>query len=551
MLSRRAFAGGLAGFAFAGPLVGIARAQPVASLEPALAAIRAFAAAHKSAFGLPGLTVGLTAPGGFASAFDLGVANLESGRPILPETLFQIGSISKLMTALTIHQLAAEGRLALSDPIARLLPTVPIPASAGVTVQQLLDHRSGLPGDAPLFPPGGLWVGFEPGTHWSYSNTGYDILGKLAEAAGAKPLARLLEERLFKPLGMSRSRGAITAADRAAFAQGYEAANSAIPYARGVPLAPAGWVDVTFGAGNVASTAADMNRLVAALSAALRSGSLPGLSPVQTAAFLGHSVPGDSAAMRYGNGLMHVSNGTRRYLHHTGGMVSFSSAFHLDKASGVGAFASTTLTGFAGYRPSSLTRFAVDTLTEAMAGRPLPKPPRLDDQVANPAAFVGRYSGPTGTFEVLPGSPLTISAGDRSAPLQSWGTNLFRTTHPEFARFTLLFERSAGKVTGASWGPHQFMRSGVGAKPKASDPDLAKLAGRYSNDSPWWGVIEVVERGGRLWLGTEVPLVAMGSELWRIGEDSRSPERGRFADPIAGRPQAFYFSGEKFVRHDI
>ena len=55
--------------------------------------------------------------------------------------------------------------------------------------------------------------------------------------------------------------------------------------------------------------------------------------------------------MRYGNGLMHVTQRARRYLHHTGGMVSFSSAFHLDKASGAAAFASTTLTGLAGYRP--------------------------------------------------------------------------------------------------------------------------------------------------------------------------------------------------------
>ena len=64
-------------------------------------------------------------------------------------------------------------------------------------------------------------------------------------------------------------------------------------------------------------------------------------------------------------------------------------------------------------------------------------------------------------------------------------------------------------------------------------------------------MIEIVERGGRLWLGTEMPLVAMGGDLWRIGADKRSPERGRFADPIGGRPQSFYFSGEKFVRHDI
>ena len=50
--------------------------------------------------------------------------------------------------------------------------------------------------------------------HWHYSNTGYEILGKLAEHAGGKPLSQLLRERIFAPLGMSRSRGAIIGADR-------------------------------------------------------------------------------------------------------------------------------------------------------------------------------------------------------------------------------------------------------------------------------------------------------------------------------------------------
>ena len=85
-----------------------------------------------------------------------------------------------------------------------------------------------------------------------------------------------------------------------------------------------------------------------------------------------HAVPSDTPGMSYGNGLMHVGNGGRSYLHHTGGMVSFSSSFHVDVASGVGAFASSTLSAFAEYRPRLLTRFAVDALTNAAAGKPLP-----------------------------------------------------------------------------------------------------------------------------------------------------------------------------------
>ena len=61
----------------------------------------------------------------------------------------------------------------------------------------------------------------------------------------------------------------------------------------------------------------------------------------------------------------------------------------------------------------------------------------------------------------------------------------------------------------------------------------------------------LVELGGKLWLGTETPLVAIGDNLWRVGEDSWNPERASFADFIAGRPQTFIFSGEKFQRHDV
>ena len=130
------------------------------------------------------------------------------------------------MTAPLLHQFAAEGRLGLDRPGQRPLPAIPLPAGQH-------DHgpaparprRRDCPTTRRLFPPGGLWTAYAPGAHWHYSNTGYEILGKLAEHVGGKPLAQLLEERIFVPLGMSRTRGAIIGADRTLYAQGYEAAD--------------------------------------------------------------------------------------------------------------------------------------------------------------------------------------------------------------------------------------------------------------------------------------------------------------------------------------
>jgi D-alanyl-D-alanine carboxypeptidase len=549
-ISRRGFTGGALSLVL-GSQVSPVFAQTRGDLAPALAAIRAFGEAHLRYFGLPGMTLGVTTPDGFSTVMNFGFADRDTRRPIAPDTLFQIGSITKLMTAALLHQFAAEGRFRLTDRVSTILPLMPLPAGNTIEVQHLIDHVAGLPGDAPPFPDGGLWTAYPPGRHWHYSNTAYDFLGKLAEHAGGKPLDRLLAERMFAPLGMKRSRGAIVGADRALYAQGYEALDLTAPFARGEQLAPAPWVDVTTGAGSIASTADDMNRLLRSLANAAQGSGGLGLGPEQGKAFTSHSVPSDAPGMRYGNGLMHVGNAGRSYLHHTGGMVSFSSSFHVDVASGVGAFASSTITAFAEYRPRTLTRFAVDALTNALSGRPPPTPPPFEVPLTKAAAFAGRYSGPSGTFEVRPGSPLTLYANGKEADLQPEGGDLFRTLHPDFHGFSLLFERWAGTISGASWGPQSFLKDGASGAVPASNPALAKLAGRFINDSPWYPPAIIVERGGKLWIGTETPMERISDNLWRIGEEAWSPERARFADFIDGRPETVIFSGEPYLRHDI
>ncbi len=559
-LTRRGFAGGAVGLALTAPFAArLGAAVPLSAplnpgaYDPAIAAIAAYAELHRAYFNLLGLTLGLTVPGGPQVSRHFGFAEAGAKTPIGDSTLFQVGSISKLMAAALIHQYAEAGKIRLGDRISDLLPEIALPAKNALTVQQLLDHVTGLPADAPLFPPGGLWLGFAPGSQWSYSNTGYDILGKLLEHLGGKSLGKLLDERLFAPLGMTQTFGSITSDKRTRFAQGYEAADNVAPFVRGAPLAPAAWVDVTFAAGSVASTARDMNLLLRSMADAAAGRGGMGLGPAAGLEFTRHMVATGTPAMHYGNGLMHVGSGTHTYLHHTGGMVSFSSAFHVDTASGVGAFASSTISAFAAYRPRLLTLFAVDALTAVRNGRPLPKAPPLATPLTNGADYTGIYSGPAGGFEVrlVPGG-IAIVADGQTVALDPWGDGVFRTLHPRFRQFSLLFESPDDKaIVGASWGSSSFIRSGSKWQPPAADRKLAQLAGRYVDDSPWFGTAIIVERGGRLWFGTETPLTAIGDNLFRVGEDAWSPERASFANPIDGRPQTLLFSGEKFVRHDL
>jgi CubicO group peptidase (beta-lactamase class C family) len=553
-IDRRTFTKGAVALAASTALGGRAAAQLAPGLSPqqrAVGAIEDYAEAHRRWFGLPGMTLSVSSPSGFSSVVNIGFANLDAQAPFTADTLIQIGSISKSLTSAVLHQFVSEGRLRLSDRITAILPHTPLPAGSPIEVQHLLDHVAGLPGDPALFVRGGLWTAYAPGKHWHYSNTGYDLLGHLAEHIGGKPLDQMLAERLFRPLGMIRSRGALKAADRLLYAQGYEPADLSIPFIRGTPLRPAAWVDSTSAAGSTASTAADMLRYLQGIAGAARGSGGMGLGAKPALAWMSHSVPSDSPEMRYGNGLMHVEDKGRRYIHHTGGMVSFSSSFHVDSGNGIGSFASTNLSAFPEYRPRKVTMFAVQALAAAEAGQPIPDPPPLESPVKQPGDYVGRYAGGSRSFEIRGGPALTIVSNGRSAALELAGEDLFVTSHPDFRAFTVKFERSKKAVVGASWGSDSFVRDGATMHVAPGNPELARLAGHYYNDSPWWPPVVVVERGGKLWLGTETPLTQIGKNLWRVGDESWSPERASFADVMNGKPQTFIYSGTEFARQDV
>lgn len=141
--------------------------------------------------------------------------------PNRPDTVFLVGSISKQFTAMLILQLAADGKLGLTDPLSKYLPDYP-PDKAGITLHQLLCHASGLPhydgfeeigvdldDYLRLFRPvkdyveliGKLKLQSEPGTEHSYSSMGYIVLAYVAELVSGKDYGRLIEERIARPIG--------------------------------------------------------------------------------------------------------------------------------------------------------------------------------------------------------------------------------------------------------------------------------------------------------------------------------------------------------------
>jgi CubicO group peptidase (beta-lactamase class C family) len=169
-----------------------------------------------------------------------GEANMEWHIPNTPDTRFRIGSITKQFTATLVMQMVEKGQIDLAAPIARYLPDYPKPNGDRITIHQLLNHTSGIPGytELPEFtrPPrrprqpaevvsifSRLEVLFEPGTKFSYNNSGYFLLGVILEKVGGKSYEQLLRERIYDPLGMNQSGYDSTTPLLAKRAAGYDA----------------------------------------------------------------------------------------------------------------------------------------------------------------------------------------------------------------------------------------------------------------------------------------------------------------------------------------
>lgn len=551
-IDRRLFLAGAAGVSLAGAASATIMATGASAAEArALDAIAACLEAHRRHFGLPAMGLVVVA-GGRPFTILSGTRDYRETMPLAGDELWQIGSISKSVLALAVLSLQAEGKLTLDDELRQHLPEAKLPtiSSGGpFTLRGLLDHTTGLPNFAPALGVK-LWRGFAAGKGWSYSNTGYDLVGKALARIEGKPLHEIIEERVTRPLGMGATRGAIQWADRARYPASYSPLRPDRPVLTSMALAPAPWTDVDLGAGSVASTLGDMAKYLNFLIAVGQGRGAPILTDAQARLWLANPVAQDAAnpADTYGLGLMHRSDEGRALLHHTGGMVNFSSSFHVDSAAGLGAFASCAVGGL-NYRPRQITLYALRALRAAAAGAAIPPPPELGALPANAADFVGTYGDGNSRLDILPG--LVALLDGARVPLQAPAPNLFVTAHPGLVDWPLLAVRRDKVVIAIDHGTRRFVRSGATAALPATPPELAALAGRYQSDDPWTGGLSIVARGDVLLLGGTDPLRRIGKDEWTLAEPANSPERLRFDAHVNGVPQVIDCSGRRMERRPL
>ncbi len=172
--------------------------------------------------GEPGAAVLISRDGQILLRKAYGLANLELGVPMRPDMVFEIASLTKQFTAAAILLLQERGKLSVSDDITKYLPDYPTHGRT-ITIENLLSHTSGIPNVTAL-PE--WWprhredltvpqlidlfkdkpLGFNPGEKQSYSNSGYILLGAIVEKAAGKSYEDFVEQEIFAPLGMKRSR---------------------------------------------------------------------------------------------------------------------------------------------------------------------------------------------------------------------------------------------------------------------------------------------------------------------------------------------------------
>ncbi|HSO76194.1 MAG TPA: serine hydrolase [Blastocatellia bacterium] len=167
---------------------------------------------------IPGLSIAVVRNGEVVKAKGYGLASVELNVPATAETVYQSGSVGKQFTATAVMMLVEDGKIALDDKINKHFTDAPEKWS-GITIRHLLSHTAGTT-DYPkdfdfrrdyteaelLKKAADIPLAFAPGEKWSYSNMGYVMLGILISKVTGKFYGEFLQERIFKPLGMTTAR---------------------------------------------------------------------------------------------------------------------------------------------------------------------------------------------------------------------------------------------------------------------------------------------------------------------------------------------------------
>lgn len=332
--------------------------------------------------------------------------NAADSRPVDPNTIFEIGSISKVFTSLLLADMVQRGEVALTDPVAKYLPpTVKVPERNGrqITLEDLATHTSGLPRlPTNLNPkdPNNPYVDYtveqlyeflsgytltrDIGSQYEYSNLGAGLLGHALARRAGMSYEQLLRTRILEPLGMKSTGITLTSEEKTRFAVGHDAEMKAFPY----------WdLPTLAGAGAIRSDANDMLTFVAANLGYVKS-PLAAAMAAQLAVRRPTGNPNLQVALAW-----HIlSRDGHEIVWHNGGTGGFRTFAAFEPKSGRGVVVLSNASTTAGVDDIGLHLLA--------PAAPLWQPPKEHHQVAVDPKIYDNY---TGQYQLAPNVVMTVT----------------------------------------------------------------------------------------------------------------------------------------------
>ncbi|HJU74169.1 MAG TPA: serine hydrolase [Gemmatimonadaceae bacterium] len=370
--------------------------------DSAFAAFERFAGAFLAEHKVPGAAIAIVRNDSIVFAKGFGVTSMDSGAPVGPETLFQLGSASKMFTAALIAELVAQGKLDVRAPVARYVAGLS-PAIGARTLHDLLTHSSGLkdePGgngsqdESALAAYARTWPDafalLPAGTVFSYSNQGYALAGLVGQEVTRQPFADLVQERVFQPLGMTRSTYRPRVALTFPIASGHAVPGGGPPAGDAQVVRPFDNDTRIWPAGYAYASAHEVARFMLVM---LNGGVVDGRPALRgntiTAMTTGHvRVPNIFDGARYGYGLFVGPYRGLQSVWHDGQMTGFSSYVRMIPPRRLGV---VTLLNRSGIRMERLIDAAFEALGVSAQPAAASVPAELSMDVAEMAKYVGRY----------------------------------------------------------------------------------------------------------------------------------------------------------------
>jgi len=402
-------------------LVILASAGPRAQPETPFTRADATIAAEMQKAGIPGAAVAVVVGDTVVWTKGFGVASVETGAAVTPDTLFQIGSMTKSLTAAAVLTAAAQGVLSVDRPASAYVAGLTACVGAA-TIAQLLSHTGGLIDEPDEFGTHGedglgayqrTWTDeyclLPPGRAFSYSNSGFALAGLALQEVAKSPFADVMKARVLGPLGMTRTTFRPTEAMTWPLAVGHRASTAGTlevvrPLANDTRLWPAG---------TLYSSVNDLARFMVALMNDGRVGGIQALPTGVAARMRTVHVQSPSTSQGYGQGLFFSRGGVE--FGHGGTMTGYVAQLTIRDGRAFGGPALpvgvVVLTNGDGVNPSAIVEVAmqagtaevarrtgVETITFSDGG---PIPPRTLTE-AEAGAFPGVYRNPRRfTVEVI------------------------------------------------------------------------------------------------------------------------------------------------------